>query len=265
MLGTVRVHGQITGGDYDSGLTRSIVADHGIGPAWTASFGDIGLIAGSSLAGTITFANQIGAIRAKDDLAMSISTYGIGDISASRISGGTIESHMLYIMELEYDPTALGLIRSIRVADGMSGNWIIAHAIGSLRVGGAVSNAKVQLVDAIGVVDVGSIADSSIATGVPWSTDYYSPRNSIGRFVTHDGGGFSNTTITAQTFGSVLIHGATATTAGGITATNIAMLTFDQPGEPAVSFTTRKASATVPSLLGTDFVIQIKPAANGGG
>jgi hypothetical protein len=188
-------------------------------------------------------------VRASGDLSTALNAAAITSVSAKTLSGSI---------------TASGAITVVSVATTMSAN-LTAASIGTLVVGGAVSASQVRASNSIKVVVVGSIADSNVFAGVaagvstlPTSAaNLANPASQILVFATRVAGGFSNSAIAAGTLGTVAIRGAAAANAGGAAATNFGRLVFTQPGQRPVVFTTHKANPTVPTLLGTDFLIEL--------
>jgi hypothetical protein len=250
LLGPVIALGQISGTWTIGGSATNIIASRGTAADWIANVaGSLGGLSGSSLAGSLTVGGSVRTVRASDNLSTALNAAAITSVSAKTMSGNI---------------TASGTIAVVSVATTMSAN-LTAASIGTLSAGGAVRNSQVRVSNSINVVAVGSIAESNVFAGVaanvstlPISAaDLINPAGQILVFTTRLAGGFSNTAIAAKTLGTVSIHGATAASAGGAAATNFGTFLFIQAGHRPVVFTTRKASPTVPTLLGTDFLIRV--------
>jgi hypothetical protein len=251
-LGTANIIGQVTGGTWSVGASAlNIVATHGTAAGWAANItGTLGVLSGSSLNGALTAGGAVRVVRATGDMAMTITAPALTVLSAKSISAGSI--------------TTTGGIQVVSVAGNLTAS-INAATIGTVSVGGVLADSKVLATTSINVVVLGSITNSDVFSGVaagvttlPTSAAQLSNlAGKIGVFVTRISGGFTSSDVATGTVRTASIRGGATTGAGGIAASNFGSLVFIQAGHRPATFTTRRPGATPPTLLGTDFLIEV--------
>jgi hypothetical protein len=220
-------------------------------------------------AASLTVTKAITTFKAKAVSVATITAATIGTVAvAGAMTGSTLEATTIKSISVgslsESDVEAGGAITTVK-AGAMSTVTITATTLGTVAVTGAVTDSQLLATTSIKSVSVGSLAGSDVFAGVastvtslPTSpADLANLKSSIGSFVTHESGGFSDgSAVAAATVTSATIAGAAATGAGGIAAETFGSVLIRQ-GKTPVKYGNKTKKTVPPTVPGTDFEISV--------